>query len=384
MSVSKREATALVRTSVMQVANATRQETYKANADVLDGFEFIATLDARTCPRCAVYDGKQYDMNMQPIGHDLPFPGVPVHWNCRCTLAPSTKSWAELAGLDSPLSKDQITELDAVPVGDRVSMNGLIVGDTNYSDWLSSQDEATQQEILGPNRYQLWVENKLDMSDLVNNNGMPLTIKALQVKLGVSIPVYDEVEVKAATKLYSEGLIDGRKTSYMSNAIIKNESTEEASIMVGATEDHLKSAKVLLDGIRKAEVSEESLHRSLVFGDQINEKTKVLKMALDNIKVGETISMDRISSFSSDPSWAAYYGVAGKHKEILNYKLEIIGPHKAFQTDVYTGLSHKESVTEGLFEVVEIKGKSVSNIAYPYNGQVRYSKTIVLRQKEVF
>lgn len=198
MSISKREATSLVRTSVMQVANATRQETYKANADVLDGFEFIATLDERTCPRCAPYDGKKYDMNMQPIGHSLPFPGTPVHWQCRCTTCPSTKSWAALAGANSSLSKKQITSLNNIPISERASMNGPIGGNITYDGWLKSQSINTQKEVLGPGKYKLWAENKLDSIDLVNNNGMPLTIKELQIKLGDTDFITKQAEAIAA------------------------------------------------------------------------------------------------------------------------------------------------------------------------------------------
>lgn len=83
MSLTKREATALVRTSVMQVANAVRQETYKKNADVLDGIEWCSTLDARTTPLCQAMDGKRYDMELNPIDHDMEYPGgPPAHWQC--------------------------------------------------------------------------------------------------------------------------------------------------------------------------------------------------------------------------------------------------------------------------------------------------------------
>jgi len=185
MSVTKREATALVRTSVMQVANAVRQEIYKANTDVLDGLEIISTLDARTCSICRPLDGKRYDMEMKPNGHSSPWPGMPVHWNCRCTTIPVIKSYKDLVGENSPLTSEQINTLDSkVPVGQRASMNGPVAGNLTYNDWLLLQPVDIQKEILGPGRWNLWTANKLDMVDLVDNAGMPITLKELKANMG--------------------------------------------------------------------------------------------------------------------------------------------------------------------------------------------------------
>jgi SPP1 gp7 family putative phage head morphogenesis protein len=126
--------------------------------------------------------------------------GFVVH-NCRCTTAPITKSWAELAGTDSPLSKKQLGILDSIPVGQRSSMNGQVSGNVTYNEWLKSQPVDIQQEILGPGKFRLWSENKLDMVDLVNNNGSPLTIKELQAKLGTGVTTSRAELVKEAEKI---------------------------------------------------------------------------------------------------------------------------------------------------------------------------------------
>ena len=180
MSITKREATALARTSVMQVANNVRLETYKENADVLEGIEIIVTLDKATCMRCAVYDGKRFDMEGNPIDHSLPYPELPLHFNCRCTTAPFTKSYSELIGSKSPLKKSLIRDMDAnIPDGERSAMNGPISGGATYDDWLRSQSVQTQKSILGKGKYELWSENKLGTVDLVDNSGRPLTLKEL-------------------------------------------------------------------------------------------------------------------------------------------------------------------------------------------------------------
>ncbi|MDD5053430.1 MAG: phage minor head protein [Sulfuricurvum sp.] len=185
MSLTKREATALARTSVLQVANVTRQEVFKANEDVLDGIQFVATLDARTTPQCRAIDGKQYDMQGNPIGHNIPYPGAPpLHWQCRTAIVPITKPWSELAGPKSPLTLEQKASLSNIPVGLRSSMNGQVSGEMTYQDWLLTQSVEDQQAILGQGKWKLWSENKLDVADLVNNTGKELTLTELKANLG--------------------------------------------------------------------------------------------------------------------------------------------------------------------------------------------------------
>jgi len=184
MSLAKREATALVRTSVMQVANGARQELYKENADVLEGVEFVATLDNRTTPLCRSIDGLRYDMEYNPNGHSRSWPGSPpLHWQCRTTLCPIPLSYSKLAGANSPLTNKQIRELDKMPPGVRSTLNGDIPTNMTYGSWLKTLPAAEQKDILGAGRYKLYSENKLDMADLVNNSGKPLTLEQLRAKL---------------------------------------------------------------------------------------------------------------------------------------------------------------------------------------------------------
>lgn len=184
MTVTKRQATALVRTSIMQVANAVRQETYKANADVLKGIQIIATLDNRTTPLCRSLDGLQFDLDGNPIGHDRPFPGIPAHWNCRSSVIPLVRSWEELAGSNSKLSKKQLRELDKIPPGMKETLHDPIPVDMIYNEWLRTLPVAEQQEILGMKKWKLWSEKGLSVRDLLDNRGHELTLKELQVKYG--------------------------------------------------------------------------------------------------------------------------------------------------------------------------------------------------------
>lgn len=185
MAFTKREAEALVRTSVMQVSNSVRQETYKANSDILKGFQVVATLDNRTTEICRALDGLQYDMDMNPIGHDRPYPGgPPFHFNCRSTLVPLTKSWAELTGEDSPLTIKQIRQLDKASDNVKETLGGPVPADMNYEDWLKTLPVKEQQEILGMGKWQLWNEKGLSVRDLVDHHGHVLTLQELRAAYG--------------------------------------------------------------------------------------------------------------------------------------------------------------------------------------------------------
>ena len=55
-----RQATALVRTAVNQVANRAHQEVYQANSDITKKYRYVATLDNRTTMICASLDGREF------------------------------------------------------------------------------------------------------------------------------------------------------------------------------------------------------------------------------------------------------------------------------------------------------------------------------------
>jgi SPP1 gp7 family putative phage head morphogenesis protein len=184
LEATQREVAALVRTSILQVTNAARLEMYNQNADILKGYQVVATLDTRTTPLCRGLDGKQYDLQFNPIGHNTPYPGggPPFHWNCRSTLIPITKTYEELAGKTSGLTRKQRAALGDLPEGMRASIGGPVPAGMNYNQWLKTQDIETQKEVLGPGRWRLWKDNKLTMSDLLHQSGRPLTLIELMAK----------------------------------------------------------------------------------------------------------------------------------------------------------------------------------------------------------
>ena len=139
MDISTRAAQNLVSTAVMHVSNVARNATFRDNSDILNGVQFVATLDTLTCEECAALDGTTYE---NP--EDAPQP--PLHLGpCRCTLVPIVKSWKEL-GFD----------VEEVPEGTRASMDGQVPESMTYGSWLKSQSTEVQNDALGPGRAALF------------------------------------------------------------------------------------------------------------------------------------------------------------------------------------------------------------------------------------
>jgi len=171
-----RSAEALVRTSIQTVANEARIETYRENDDLIKGFEWSATFDSRTSEICASLDGKQWDLEYNPLGHGTPFPGMIAHWNCRSTTVAIVKSWKELG------AKGKFKE---IPKSTKASMDGQVSGKKNYEAWLKGKSKAVQEDVLGVGKRKLWKEDKLKFSDLVSGSGKPLTLEQLHTKLNI-------------------------------------------------------------------------------------------------------------------------------------------------------------------------------------------------------
>lgn len=205
MNLSKKQAETLVRTSVQTVANAARIESYKNNADVIKAVQQISTLDGRTSQICIARSGKVWSLpDFKPIGHSIRWAGGPggnLHWNCRSTVAPVTKSWEELGAdgiqtggkpaqdVDAYFKKrlkerlgDKISDaqLDDMVRNTQASMDGYVPESMDYESWLKTKPEAFQKKILGDPKYKLWKSGKITFSDLIDESNRPLSIDELE------------------------------------------------------------------------------------------------------------------------------------------------------------------------------------------------------------
>lgn len=178
MQTSTQRAEAIVRTSVINVANDARLAVYERNADIIDAIRWVSVLDNRTTPICRALDGKMWTVpDLKPIDHDKHFPGPTAHWNCRSIQVPVLKQWSDIT---NGALKDRI------PQGTRASMDGQVPQETTYQQWLSRQPEALQLEVLGKSRFKLWKSGKLSLEDMTDQRNNPLTLDELRARYGVS------------------------------------------------------------------------------------------------------------------------------------------------------------------------------------------------------
>lgn len=166
LDISRRNATAVVRTAVAHTADYARRSVYDVNDDIIKGIEWVSTLDSRTSAICIERSGKVYPVDKVPA--------VPAHWNCRSTTIPVLKSWREL-GLD----------MDELPESTRASMDGQVPESTTYSEWLRKQPKAIQEEVLGVERAKLFRDYNVEITRFIDD-GRYLTIEQLK-KLDASL-----------------------------------------------------------------------------------------------------------------------------------------------------------------------------------------------------
>lgn len=174
MEATRRNAAALVQTSVQTVANDARRNVFAANDDVIKGIRQVSTLDGHTTLICVAYSGAEWNLDKQPInGNTLAYGnGCPRHWNCRSVEVPITKTFREM-GLD----------IDEPPTSTRASSEGQIDAKTTFDDFLKRRGKEYQDEVLGEGRADLWRDGKITLRDLVSGDGSPLTLEQLRAKV---------------------------------------------------------------------------------------------------------------------------------------------------------------------------------------------------------
>lgn len=202
LETTRREAEMIARTATNHVSTAARQATWDANADVISGVRWVATLDGRTSPVCQSRDGEVYPIDKGPR--------PPAHPNCRSTVAPVLYG-EEIVG-DRPTVTDTRTrrqrEIDfrqeaKDEAGDKwkgmsaAERNAAIkarrdkwadenIGQaptsTNYQTWLKGQSKEFQDEVLGKGKAQLFRDG-MPLEKFVDEKGKPYSLAELKAEL---------------------------------------------------------------------------------------------------------------------------------------------------------------------------------------------------------
>jgi hypothetical protein len=173
MPLAKKNAAAIVQTSMATVSAAARRATLELNKDVTNGFMQVSTLDSHTSLTCIAYSGACWNWEYEPInGNDLPWNGgVPRHWNCRSAEIALMKTLREM-GID----------MDEPEPGQRASGAGPVSAKTSFADFLKMMGPEYQDETLGKGRAELFRAGKLTPREMVDVSGRPLKLSQLKAE----------------------------------------------------------------------------------------------------------------------------------------------------------------------------------------------------------
>ncbi len=187
MEGARQQAETLADTTAHAVAYAGRVAAWKAGG--VNALKWHSILDSRTTINCATRSGKLYDLDFQPVGHDIPMgTPPPAHWNCRSILV----------GMKYP--------------DGQIPADGQDPYSESLDAWLKRQPEAAQDELLGPTRAAMWRAGALDTRGLLGRGGETLSVRALvdmritpetQIALWWARPRGDLVAVRVPDELQS-------------------------------------------------------------------------------------------------------------------------------------------------------------------------------------
>ncbi|MGL4938451.1 minor capsid protein, partial [Shewanella sp.] len=164
IGVSQRNAEAVAATAMQHIATTARIETYKANDDIVYGYEWVSTLDNRTSTICRARDGVVYKFS------DRAAPKPPAHYYCRSTI--TLKLSSEYDFLDEGAK--------------RASDSGEVDANLTYYERLKQMPAAYQDEVLGVTKGKIFRNAGLSAEEFrkitVDDLGRPLTIDEMAAR----------------------------------------------------------------------------------------------------------------------------------------------------------------------------------------------------------
>lgn len=130
--LGRTRALVIARTEMLDAHRAAGQSWDLENDELMVGWQWLAKLDARTCPSCWSMHGRTFDTAV---------PGPLDHQQGRCARLPKAKPWRDL-DLDADEPADEIPDaqlvFDALPEADQVAVMGrdrLRLLQTGQTSW---------------------------------------------------------------------------------------------------------------------------------------------------------------------------------------------------------------------------------------------------------
>lgn len=174
-----RSVAAVTKSAVNHYAATARDLTAAANADIIDGRQWLSTLDTHTTPMCQLRDRLMYPLEVDAstlgkadgnkvAGSQYGAGPGRLHFCCRSTETWKIKSWRELG-----------IKASEMPEGTRPALDGSVSSGTRYVDWVQRQPRHVLEEIYGIQRADQILKG-LKVPQMFNDNGGLFTIEQLR------------------------------------------------------------------------------------------------------------------------------------------------------------------------------------------------------------
>jgi len=251
------------KTMVASMAETARDAVYKANSKLFSGYRYVGVLDSRQCLVCGSSDGVVF----KEIEDG---PKLPQHVACRCLYLPLVKGMEDFDDDDT-----------------RASADGPVSANMTYSDWLKTQPEGVQRDILGPARFEMYKQGE-PISGFVAD-GRVMTLKQLREAEGIN-----------GFQWTQEKVAEMESTLRKSDDIFSNLSYDEAKSLANEIRTNYPDKARFA---RDVEDELERLERSEKFTQMIRDNG--IDIPKSNIKID--IEPDMYKELMADPSkWIEY------------------------------------------------------------------------------
>lgn len=193
LGINARQASDVMRTAVRHVTAHARMQTFIENGDIVKGYAWVSTLDARTTIICIGLDGRRFEIGKGPM--------PPAHFNCRSDIVPELVPPERFGLLPvdparlERAAKDYRLDESRLPKDPRLRREAIVKAGfrhtvpqrTTYGEWLRSQPRAVQDEVLGPARARLWRSGAVDIDRFVGSGLRPLNLAELARREGLDL-----------------------------------------------------------------------------------------------------------------------------------------------------------------------------------------------------
>ena len=183
MRQTERHTATNVATTSTAMLNATREEVYRANSELVEGLQAVNPLDSSTSAICRARAGNAWTLEGDPFsGTSISFPGRPPwHPRCRTFLIPVFREAAALerSSRTPQRTRDQLRRLSGAK---KAAIDGRPASGVSFDEWFKRRSQRKQREILGPAKFEIFKKHRLTHRELLDQSGRPLTVQQLREK----------------------------------------------------------------------------------------------------------------------------------------------------------------------------------------------------------